>query len=357
MLYAFYGADGRSAATHAALAAAHALTTAARPATLLRITERGQGLARIPETMPEALCVVEAEPGDLVTFDDPEDLIRQAQATARDVVLDLPLSWLPYRSLREAAALSVVVVGPGAMEERLAAFALGQCGEQVISGRAAADQASGVGPEPGSAAPVWLLGAGRAGGGPDATRFEQTMRPLLRRAGAGDGCRFLPVALPAPTRSETHAVAAGHPLAGTVRQGMLLLAAIEVAAQDPFVASLDSGRFARALGLDPDLPITPDERRLCDRLRDLADALEALEQGGPAPEEMARAPLMESWSFLSGRTRVLAGVSFGHPTIASGRPTLTSDVFATDGRTWARTLSRLYRLGTPAEATPAAGLQ
>ena len=60
MLYAFYGADGRSAATHAALAAAHALTTAARPATLLRITERGQGLARIPETMPEALCVVEA---------------------------------------------------------------------------------------------------------------------------------------------------------------------------------------------------------------------------------------------------------------------------------------------------------
>lgn len=105
------------------------------------------------------------------------------------------------------------------------------------------------------------------------------------------------------------------------------------------------------------MPVTPDERRLCDRLRDLADALEALEQGGPAPEEMARAPLMESWSFLSGRTRVLAGVSFGHPTIASGRPTLTSDVFATDGRTWARTLSRLYRLGTPAEATPAAGLQ
>jgi hypothetical protein len=165
------------------------------------------------------------------------------------------------------------------------------------------------------------------------------------------------VALPAPTRSETHAVAAGHPLAGTVRQGMLLLAAIEVAAQDPFVASLDSGRFARALGLDPEMPVTPDERRLCDRLRDLADALEALEQGGPAPEEMARAPLMESWSFLSGRTRVIAGVSFGHPTIASGRPTLTSDVFATDGRTWARTLSRLYRLGTPAEATPAAGLQ
>ena len=77
-----------------------------------------------------------------MTFDDPEELIRQARATARDVVLDLPLSWLPERSLREAAALSVVVVGPGAMDDsgKLLPMevAVGDC--VLLSGGASPDE-------------------------------------------------------------------------------------------------------------------------------------------------------------------------------------------------------------------------
>lgn len=355
MIIAFSGADGRSAAAHAAYSVGLALTAAGRPATLLRIAERGQGLARIPETMPEALRLVEGAPDDLpARGGDPMGLVARDDTEGRDVILDVPLAWLDRDELREAAALSVVVVGPAPMDERIAASALERRRARSADGPSASG-APGAGMP--RTPPVWLLGAGRSGGGPDAARFGRAMRALLGHGGAVEACRFLPVALPEPTRSEARAVTAGYPLAGTVRHGILLLAAIEVAAQDPYVDGLDGERFAHALGLGPDVPVSPDERRLSERLRDLADGLEVLEREGPDPEELANAPLMESWSFRTGRTPVIAGISFGHPTVASGRPTFSSDVFATDGRTWAQTLSRLWRLGTPAESAGATGLQ
>ncbi|AWN42583.1 hypothetical protein [Methylobacterium durans] len=359
MLYAFYGLDGRSAATHAALLAAFALAAAARPATMLRIAGSTHGLARIPETMPEALRIVEwpAAGSDAPDAALVETLIAEAAAEDRDIVLDLPLAWLARRDIRERADLAVVAVGPNPLDERLAASAIARLlHDRVGSG---AEEAHPVAGErtPERQAPVWFLGCGRSGGGPDTVRFEGAMRPLLDRGAPADGFRFLPVALPVPTRAEAAAIAAGQPLARTLRQGILLLAAVEAAAGDPFAACLDSESFARSLGLGSPTLITADERRLSERLRDLADGLEALELGGPTLEELVQAPLMEAWSFQPAQTSVIAGVSFGHPTIPSGRRTLTTAVFATDGRTFARTLSRLYRLGTPAETAAGAALQ
>jgi hypothetical protein len=358
MLYAFYGLDGRSAATHAALVAAYALVAAARPATMLRIAGPTHGLARIPETMPEALRIVERSAAgvDAAGASFIEDFIAEAGAENRDVVIDLPLSWLAERKIRDKADLAIVTVGPSSLDERLAASAIGRFLQAPADDAMPGDNVAG-GQSPGPSAPLWLLGCGRSGGGPEAARFERAMGPLLGPGTLDREVRFLPVTLPVPTRSEAGAVAEGSPLAPTLRQGILLLAAVEAAADDPFVPNLDREAFARALGLGSPTLVTADERRLSERLRDLADGLEALERGGPAPEELAQAPLMEAWSFRAGRTHVITGVSFGHPTIPSGRRTLTSDVFATDGRTWARTLSRLYRLGTPAEAAAAAGLQ
>lgn len=81
-------------------------------------------------------------------------------------------------------------------------------------------------------------------------------------------------------------------------------------------------------------------------LRSLADDLERLEAGrGPDPLLLARAPLLEGWSVLESASPVLAGIVTGHPTCRPGL-IVTSMVWRLDPNAgWARTTSRLYRLG------------
>lgn len=76
-------------------------------------------------------------------------------------------------------------------------------------------------------------------------------------------------------------------------------------------------------------------------------------QRGVSPERLSNgeAPILDRWVVATRTIPCLAGLSSGHPRlVGNGRPITTSDLWLlSDDRTWARTLSRWYRLGRPAE--------
>ncbi len=99
----------------------------------------------------------------------------------------------------------------------------------------------------------------------------------------------------------------------------------------------------------------PDQREAGDRLHDLADELQGIRDGTkPVPDDLADAPRLEGWRTTSREVRILTGRVYGHPNIPDGRRITTSDLYASDGKSWARSMSRYYRLGSPApsRATP-----
>ncbi|NBJ09422.1 hypothetical protein [Microvirga arsenatis] len=356
MIPAFVAVDGRSVSTHAALLAACGLGIAAnRPVTLVRITGAAEAALPSPETMPDAVRVVEhplAAAGHRPAVD---RAIAAAEGDGRAVVLDMPLAELTdWAGPARARVLPVVPVGPAPLDEHLVASALH-------------DLAAGMGPrEPGSrqgmdggpqaARPVpWLLGCGRSGGGPALAGFTETMQALLTADAGPVPARVLPLTLPLLSRGEAASLLAGQPRPWLLRSGVLLTAALRAVAAAPSAPDIDPAAFAEILGAGDPTRITADERDEPERLRDLADALQAIRDGNPpTPEELATAPVLDDWVRTTRPVRILEGRSYGHPSIPSGRLVRTSEVYATDGRTYARTLSRLYRLGTPAQDGSAA---
>jgi len=115
--------------------------------------------------------------------------------------------------------------------------------------------------------------------------------------------------------------------------------------------------FAEASDEVRETAISADTRSFPDRLRDLADDVEAVAAGfGPSAADLADAPVLDGWDCDVIATPILRGRVSGHPNIVENHSVRTSEVFLTDRRTWARTLSRWYVLRTPA-GTPRAGLQ
>ncbi|MEF2074887.1 DUF6634 family protein [Consotaella aegiceratis] len=91
-----------------------------------------------------------------------------------------------------------------------------------------------------------------------------------------------------------------------------------------------------------------DELNLLSRL--VAD-LERIRNGvAPSRHELADAPLLDNWSLAMRLRPCLTGQVDGHPTIARGRRSITSQLhlFAPH-HGYARSLSRFYRLGEPRE--------
>ena len=88
------------------------------------------------------------------------------------------------------------------------------------------------------------------------------------------------------------------------------------------------------------------------RLIALADDMREIRSGVP-PERLAvDPPILERWMLANRPARCLAGLSFGHPLLpGEARPIVTSDLcLISDDHGWARTLSRWYRLGRPADS-------
>lgn len=88
------------------------------------------------------------------------------------------------------------------------------------------------------------------------------------------------------------------------------------------------------------------------RLRALVADIERIDAGAP-PEALAGedAPLLDRWVMGQRLVPCLAGLSTGHPKLpGQNRLIGTSDLWLlSDDRSWARTLSRWYRLGRSAE--------
>jgi hypothetical protein len=88
-----------------------------------------------------------------------------------------------------------------------------------------------------------------------------------------------------------------------------------------------------------------------ERLAALLADMESIHRG-VSPEVMAgdSAPILDRWVLAMSGAPCLAGLSTGHPKlVGENRPISTSDLWLlSKDRTWARTLSRWYRLGRPA---------
>lgn len=76
-------------------------------------------------------------------------------------------------------------------------------------------------------------------------------------------------------------------------------------------------------------------------------------RNGASPEALARgeAPVLDRWVITQRFVPCLAGLSTGHPRLpGENRLIGTSDLWLLcEDRTWARTLSRWYQLGRPAD--------
>lgn len=87
------------------------------------------------------------------------------------------------------------------------------------------------------------------------------------------------------------------------------------------------------------------------RLSALVTDMKRIRFGGP-PEHLAgEAPILDHWVLAHRLIPCLAGLSTGHPRLeGENRPITTSDLWLiSDDGEWARTLSRWYRLGRPAD--------
>lgn len=91
-----------------------------------------------------------------------------------------------------------------------------------------------------------------------------------------------------------------------------------------------------------------------DRLAALIVDMERL-QHGVLPEALAGAdaPILDHWMLSERAVPCLVGLSTGHPTLmGENRLVRTSDLWLiSEDQAWARTLSRWYRLGRPADAS------
>jgi hypothetical protein len=84
----------------------------------------------------------------------------------------------------------------------------------------------------------------------------------------------------------------------------------------------------------------------------MCDDIDAVLAGlSPSEKLLADAPVIEGWSIVPYQATCLSGWVSGHPTIRTG-PLVSSQIYMLNpDQRWARTLSRFYRLGAPAEGS------
>ncbi|MGU3421821.1 DUF6634 family protein [Methylobacterium sp. D54C] len=312
MLIAFFSTGANAANAHASLLAAHALACCRGPVTLARA--RTAGVPSLPVTFPDHVRLIEMAPvPDDVTRAIGQGFERGGQGRM-PMILDLPVDLLRNEALRDRVDAAVVTVGASPLDEMLAASVLAPT---VTTAVLPAREERGP----------WLLGCDRPNHASAALQFERAMREAV--PGRRDGCpgaRFLPAILPTPSPAEAAALLAGTPGEVALRRGLKLLGPLMPGAGMPS-ARPGSG----------------------ERLREVAEALDAMAGGRvPSDERLSDAPLLEDWSIEARAVPSLTGYVTNHHVTGRGRWPLTVDIYATDGRSWARTYSRYYRLGRPA---------
>lgn len=344
MISAFLGVSGRTVAAHAALLLANAHARVDGAVSLVRVIAPGDATLSPSFAGVDGILLVEREASTrdkVVTIVTEE--VEAARQAGRSVVLDLPSTCHADPRIRERVAVMVMAVGQAPLDEQ-GALAL-VAADAVPSRGRAKPREPGLG-----AAPCWFLGCSRSGGGPAAVAFERAMTEDRDTRDAARP-RILPVTLPTLSRGEAAGLIDGGLNARMLAAGVILLAVLRIIEADPGIERVETAAIDAALGEDGPASLLPDDRVPGDRLRDLADELQAIGDGlKPTPDDLLDAPILEDWRPETRTVRVLAGRVHGHPNFPAGRPIVTSDLYASDGKSWARSLSRWYRLGVPATA-------
>lgn len=332
MVPAFFALDGRSLSAHAAILVAHAMSSTGVPAVRIRLTHPGEPNPFADRRIDDVSPLVEVEVDKANASTAVDAALAKVLASGRKAVLDLPIGSLKDEALRNRPDVCPILpVGPSPLEAGTArmALALGMLGPRPDPADRSPSRLSGL---------PWLLPCNRSGGSSGVEEFrgqflDGSGRPLLR---------VLPVALPVLSLRELRQIWEGQPSAFSMRHAIMVARALKDGMEPARNGS--GGKDVRPL--PGPLPALGDDRSEADRLRDLAEDMQSYEDGlDPAPDDLAKAPVLQNWAFSARRVRAIKGDVYGHPTISDGRLSMTSEVFYTDGRSFARTFSRLYRLG------------
>lgn len=316
MIIALFGGDGRAVGTHAAVLLAHAAASVGNCTKLLRVLDTHEAKLPYLGKVPDTLQIVELRCDDPLVH---TVLHREIDPIPSEQValVDLPSSWLAACPVDLANHAKVVAVGPTMLDCSIAAAAL-----RVST----------------HGTPPWLLACGTS----SISAFDLNMRKAMVAAGLPDNViRLIGHGLPAFTNHDTawdaSSIQAALGILKVIAPGSLKAfeTPVEMAAPANF-------RMGQA-----------DSRTVQQRLRELADALDGLEGGGyPRPAELDAAPILDDWEFGVRPVRALVGRVTGHSDFQADKRICTSEVYGSDRRTWARTYSRLYRLGRPAGLRP-----
>ncbi len=286
MLVAFLGADGMSTPTYAALLAAHGFSALGQPAEILSVGNESDSPILTAQRI--ANSIHEVERGSNV-----EAALESARREHEHVILVSSISQSSWLLSKDCAC--IITVEPTRAHEVMAMTAIQSMPSSIA-----------------------VLRWGHADYSAAIARAADAFRDI--------GVKVLPAAVPVLSRRETDALLEGQGNLRITRLGVQLALALS----DP--ANHVEARF--------------DERGLSDRLRELANDLEAIEEGvAPKEQDLLSAPILTGWSQLPQQVPVIAGVVAGHPSLENF--IMTSQVYASDGQTWVRTLSRWYRLGRP----------
>ncbi len=85
-----------------------------------------------------------------------------------------------------------------------------------------------------------------------------------------------------------------------------------------------------------------------------ADLRRLAADAAPSPAELAAAPLLQDWTWLSRSVRCLGGTVQEHPVLPDGRIRTSEVLVHAPSQHWVRTLSRWYVLGRPSADGPEA---
>lgn len=206
----------------------------------------------------------------------------------------------------------------------------------------------------------WILGAGCAGGPAIAARLRASAALILARyehtALQPENLPILRWGLPLFHWSTWDQISGLGPAGGkapshhvgracnTIYRQTVLLARQPGRAPSFDELAQDSANFFEPWLLN-------DTRNLAQRHLDLAEDLSLIETGfGPIPEDFLDAAHLDEWGLTTRTFKALEGTVSDHPELMTGDWIRTSEIMAFGPeKKWARTLSRYYSLGTPAE--------
>ena len=253
MISAFLGVSGRTVAAHAALLLANAHARVDGVVSLVRVIAPGDATLSPSFASLDGIVLVEREASTqnkvaaIVTEE-----VEAARQVGRSVVLDLPSTCHADPRIRERVAVMVMAVGQAPLDEQ-GALAL-VAADAVPSRGRTKQRAPGLG-----AAPCWLLGCSRSGGGPAAAAFE---RAMTQNRDTQDVARprILPVTLPMLSRAEAAGLIDGGLNARMLAAGVILLAILRIIEADPGIERVETAAIDAALGEDGPASLLPDDR-------------------------------------------------------------------------------------------------